>query len=113
MPFFYRTPDLIAYARNEADITTKSDVFQLGLVVAELFTGRNPAKRPVNHLDALELEVLGNIPGGLGGQIATQVSRMLALDPTVRPAASALMDAWQGIFQTAADRAHALDGKVI
>jgi serine/threonine protein kinase len=34
MPFFYRTPDLIAYARNEADITTKSDIFQLGLVLA-------------------------------------------------------------------------------
>jgi serine/threonine protein kinase len=44
MPFFYRTPDLITYARNEGDITTKSDVFQLGLVLAELFTGRNPAE---------------------------------------------------------------------
>jgi serine/threonine protein kinase len=41
MPYYYRTPDLIAYARYESSISTKSDVFQLGLVVAELFTGRN------------------------------------------------------------------------
>jgi hypothetical protein len=41
MPFFYRTPDLISYAKNEADISPKSDVFQLGLVLTELFTSRN------------------------------------------------------------------------
>jgi serine/threonine protein kinase len=42
MPYFYRTPDLIAYGKRESGITTKSDVFQLGLVAIELFTGRNP-----------------------------------------------------------------------
>jgi serine/threonine-protein kinase len=36
MPFFYRTPDLVAYAKNEAPLTVKTDVFQLGLVLAEL-----------------------------------------------------------------------------
>jgi serine/threonine-protein kinase len=46
MPYFYRTPDLIAYAKKESGITTKSDVFQLGLVTSELFTGRNPAVAP-------------------------------------------------------------------
>ena len=30
MPFYYRTPDLVAYAKNEAQLTVKSDVFQLG-----------------------------------------------------------------------------------
>jgi serine/threonine protein kinase len=113
MPFFYRTPDLIAYAKGEADITPKSDVFQLGLVVAELFTGRNPAKRPQNHLDPLELEPIAAIPGGLAGQIETLINRMLTIDPNARPDASAFMDPWQGVFQAAADRAHALEGKVI
>lgn len=45
MPFCYRTPDQVSYARNEAELTVASDIFQLGLVAAELFTGRNPEKR--------------------------------------------------------------------
>jgi len=113
MPFFYRTPDLIAYAKGEADITPKSDVFQLGLVIAELFTGRNPAKRPQNHLDPLELEPIAAIPGGLANQIETLINRMLTLDPVARPDASALLDPWQGVFQAAAERAQALEGKVL
>jgi serine/threonine-protein kinase len=113
MPFYYRTPDLIAYARNESDITTRSDVFQLGLVLTELFTGRNPAKRPDDYLDPLELENIGTIPGGLGGSIATLLHRMLTIDPAQRPDASALLDPWQGVFRSATERAHALDGKVI
>ncbi len=113
MPFFYRTPDLIAYAAGEGDITTKSDVFQLGLVVAELFTGRNPAQKPNQHLDPLILDPLWHVPGGLGAPIATQIKRMLTIDPNARPDAVALLDPWQGIFQTAADRAHELDGRVL
>jgi serine/threonine-protein kinase len=53
MPYYYRTPDLIAYAKGEANITPKSDVFQLGLVAAELFTGWNPANKSENILDDL------------------------------------------------------------
>jgi len=113
MPFFYRTPDLIAYAKGEADITPKSDVFQLGLVVAELFTGRNPAKRPQGYLDPLEMEPLGVIPGGLSGQVAPLINRMLNVDSNSRPDAAALLDPWQGVFQNAAERAHALEGKVL
>jgi serine/threonine protein kinase len=113
MPFFYRTPDLIAYAKGEADITPKSDVFQLGLVIAELFTGRNPAKRPQNHLEPLELEPIAPIPGGLANQIETLIKRMLTLDSVARPDASALLDPWQGVFQAAAERAQALEGKVL
>lgn len=114
MPFFYRTPDLIAYAKNESDLTTtKSDVFQLGLVLTELFTGRNPAKRPDAPLDPLVLEPVGTIPGGMSGSIATLLNRMLILDPAARPDALSLIDGWQGVFNTAIERAHALEGKVI
>jgi serine/threonine protein kinase len=90
MPFLYRTPDLIAYARNDADITVKSDVFQLGLVLAELFTGRNPAKRPRNILDSFQMEMIGNIPGGLSGGIVGLLDRMLKFDPTFRTFESGL-----------------------
>lgn len=71
MPRFYRTPDLISYAKNESGISTKSDVFQLGLVIAELFTGRNPARGPRNNdfLCPLELEDLKFIAGSLGGRL--------------------------------------------
>jgi serine/threonine protein kinase len=113
MPFFYRTPDLIAYAKNEADVTTKSDVFQLGLVLAELFTGRNPAKRTQNHLDPLELEPLGTISGGLSAGISNLINRMLTTDPGNRPEARDLLDPWQGVFGNAVERAHALDGRAI
>lgn len=113
MPFFYRTPDLIAYAKNEAPISPKSDVFQLGLVVAELFTGRNPAKRPAKHLDPLELEPIGHVPGGLGAGIVNLLNRMLEVDSAIRPDALALLDPWQGVFADAVERAHALDGRVM
>jgi len=45
MPLRYRTPDQVAYLKNETPLTTKSDIFQLGLVLPELFTGRNPRRR--------------------------------------------------------------------
>jgi len=110
MPFFYRTPDLIAYARQEADISTKSDVFQLGLVLTELFTGWNPAKRPSNVLDPFEMEPIGNIPGGLSGGIVGLLNKMLIVDVAQRPSASGLLDGWQGVFCEAVARARvALD----
>ncbi len=113
MPFFYPTPDLVAYAKNEKGISTKTDVFQLGLVLAELFTGRNPAKRRDDHLADVELEPLGNIPGGLSGGIATLINRMLTMSENDRPSASQLLGGWQGLFANAVDRAHALDGRAL
>jgi serine/threonine protein kinase len=113
MPYYYRTPDLIAYANNESEITTKSDVFQLGLVIAELFTGRNPAIAPPNDdlLAPLVLEGLKWVPGTLGGSVATLIRRMLIVDPTERESAEHLIDPWQGVFEEAINLAHDLEGK--
>lgn len=112
MPFYYRTPDLIAYARRESGITPKSDVFQLALVLAELFTGWNPARRPVEILDPLVLDPIGSIGGALSGGIVALLNRMLYFDPLTRPAAGQLMDGWQGVLDDAINRAHALQGRV-
>lgn len=42
MPRSYRTPELVAYASSNVPLCFESDIFQLGLVLCELFTGKNP-----------------------------------------------------------------------
>jgi len=112
MPFYYRTPDLIRYARGEAGITTKSDVFQLALVLAELFTGWNPARRPANILDNIELDQINHIGGSLGGSIATLLRRMLELNENDRVSAHDIMGGWQGVLNDIVEKSHELEGRV-
>lgn len=112
MPRFYRTPDLVAYARNEADLTTKSDVFQLGLVLAELFTGFNPLKRSKDRLDPVELEELRQIPGEMGERIADLLREMLVIDPATRKSAMEIFDSWDGVFQEVVGRSLSLEGRL-
>jgi serine/threonine protein kinase len=112
MPFSYRTPDLISYARKESEITPKSDVFQLGLTAAELFTGRNPQLRTNNLLDELIMEPIGHIPGKYGGHISSLIQRMLVLDPNVRERAGELIDGWKGVFENVAQETYNLEGHV-
>ncbi len=38
----YRSPDIVNFINNGTPLSSKSDVFQLGLVLTELFTGKNP-----------------------------------------------------------------------
>ncbi|MEX1039403.1 MAG: serine/threonine-protein kinase [Pirellulaceae bacterium] len=111
MPFRYRTPDQVAYLNNEAPLTSKSDVYQLGLVLAELFTGRNPQKSSTDYTAPIELDPLGSIPGSLAGGIANVINRMLIPDVADRDSASKFLDPWEGIFQNAIKQAHALEGR--
>ena len=115
MPFFYRTPDLIAYARNESAITTKSDIFQLGLVIAELFGGKNPAVPSYqDSLEPLTLNPIGFIPGALGSRIAYLITKqMLVFDTDERKDASYLLYAWQTIFDEAVRKAVDLEGHAL
>jgi hypothetical protein len=109
----YRTPDLVAYAKGEADITTKSDVFQLGLVLTELFTGSNPSVKPNDCLDPVKLYAIGNIPGSQGAGIAKLLKRMLVLDWNVREEIDTFSDPWAGVFWGVAAQAKRLEGKAI
>jgi serine/threonine protein kinase len=113
MPFRYRTPDQVAYLNSQAPLTAKSDVFQLGLVLAELFTGRNPEKRADHPGEPVVLEPLKRIPGALSDNIANIINRMLALEPSSRDPASHLLGPWEGVFRAAVRQAHALEGRAI
>jgi serine/threonine protein kinase len=112
MPARYRTPDLVRYLNGEAKPTPKSDVFQLGLVVAELFTGRNPQRPARRFTDPVELDAIGPIPGAMSAGIASLIKRMLTMDPDARDPAARFIDPWQGVFLSAIERAHALEGRV-
>lgn len=113
MPYNYRTPDLVAYLNNEADVTPKSDVFQLGLVLAELFTGRNPHVSKNNFSEPLELEQLRQFPGSFSRSIMDLITGMLEPNPNHRKSAIDFMIHWDGIFQAAAKQANALEGRAL
>jgi serine/threonine protein kinase len=114
LPHFYRSPDLVSYVREDQPLTPKSDVFQLGLVLAELFTGWNPANRPEGDdpLSPVELDDIGYIPGELSGSIVALLDQMLKMDPDERPTAESVMDGWMSLFGNAANRARSLNGRV-
>jgi serine/threonine protein kinase len=114
MPRNYRTPDLIAYFMQGPPPTDKSDVYQLGLLFAEMFSGSNPQK-PMSANDFTEPIELRNfyIEGGLGKPIKDLVMPMLNPEPASRPSAAELINPWQSLFLEAAKRAHALDGRVV
>jgi serine/threonine-protein kinase len=112
MPFFYRTPDLIAYAKEKRPLSTKSDVFQLGLVTAQAFTGWNPQRKAEAFTDDLTLEPIRYIRGTLGPRIKELIENMLTNDPTTRPSANELIDPWEGIFREVVEQSQRLEGRV-
>ena len=87
MPQLYRTPDLVEYLKGGPSPTTSSDVFQLGLVLAGLFTGRNPEK-PMGRggfLSEIELIPLGDLDHRLWSPVKRALEEMLDLKPASRP----------------------------
>ena len=111
MPRYYRTPDLVSYLKGDSGISTKSDVFQLGLVLARLFTGWNPEKSSKEFTDPVELEPVRRIPSKLGGNVVGLLNRMLEMDPDKRPSAGNLVDGWEGVFRNAVDTSHKLEDR--
>jgi serine/threonine protein kinase len=115
----YRTPDLVKYEREDIDeIPIESDVFQLGLVLIELFTENNwnpqqPTEEPLSdvEIDPQAYEYI-RIPEGMGGGIGNLLSDMITIDHSDRPMASELMDSWMGIFRDAAEMSQDLHGRV-
>jgi serine/threonine protein kinase len=120
MPIFYRTPDLVSYYRNEKTITTASDVYQLGLVLAQLFTGRNPMKLPPRNekgefmFDApIEREEIGWILGDFGPEIKNLIEQMIEEDASKRPKAHQLVDWWEEVFRETVNAHMKVEGRVL
>ncbi|MBD3673581.1 MAG: serine/threonine-protein kinase [Planctomycetaceae bacterium] len=114
MPFYYRTPDLVDYALGKAMPTTKSDLFQVGLVIAELFTGTNP-EQPVSYdemLSEVTLNQIGFVPGASHLMVKDLLAPMLEIAPDDRPEIKESLTAWQGLFRSVAEQVHAIEGKV-
>lgn len=101
----YRTPDLVAYHNGGPKPPPSSDVFQLGLVAAELFTGTNPLL-PDSPDKPLRMQPLADVPGPWAAQIKSLLGQMLILETQQRPSASALLSGWQDLFLTRCEREH-------
>lgn len=112
LPRFYRTPDLVEYCRNKTEITVKSDVFQVGLVLAELFTGENPLKPCDKILSPVELNDLSDFGGDQAATIKNLIEKMLEFDPIKRPCAADIIDRWEGVFRSVIQVCHQLEGFV-
>ncbi|QDV61137.1 serine/threonine-protein kinase [Crateriforma conspicua] len=112
MPYFFRTPDLVRFERAATLLTSKSDVYQLGLVAAMLFTGRNPCIPSNDLLSNVELEPLDHIPGVQWKGIAGLINRMLTFAPESRPSAQDLIDPWREVFWDAAKLTIDVNGRV-
>lgn len=114
-PYYYRTPDIINYEQDEGDLTPKSDVFQLGLVLVELFTGRNPEKTPDPEEDhpPVELEELKFIHGTRGGEVSDLLDQMLIMEPSDRPSAEDLIGEWRKLLEDTTRQELELNGRIL
>lgn len=111
-PYMYPSPELIDYAKGRCQsISGKSDVFQLGLVLAEVFCGQHPIKSRGSTLDPIELEDLQVFQASNAQTIRGLIEAMLELDQAKRPTADELYDGWDGPFSEVITDAQRLEGR--
>jgi serine/threonine protein kinase len=95
----YRTPELVAYHNGGPKPSPASDVFQLGLVAAELFSGTNPLL-PDSAEKPLRVQPVAPIQGPYAEPIRSMLGQMLIQETDQRPSASDLLSRWQELFLT-------------
>lgn len=113
MPKAYRTPELVAYAKSESQICKESDIFQLGLVLCELFTGKNPLKPSDDPLAAIELSP---IPSGSNTFINKSIwiiRQMLRINKAERISLNEAMTRFNFCFEEYAKAREVLEGSAI
>jgi serine/threonine protein kinase len=97
MAIEYRTPELVAQYTDGTRPPPASDVFQFGLVIAELFTGKNPLP-PGSPKKPVELDPLGEVAGPLSERVKFLIGRMLTTETQLRPRADEILRQWQDLL---------------
>ena len=105
---YYPAPEFASKYNGSIDkLTTKANVFQLGLVLTELFTDENPSEGTVLN-DQMEYAGTNEIPDidctdEYNDEIRAALEQMLEENPDRRPAASEIVFDWESIFKQATD----------
>ncbi|MGO9111111.1 MAG: protein kinase domain-containing protein [Thermoguttaceae bacterium] len=99
----YRTPELVEYHVTGKKPPPASDVFQLGLVAAKLFTGKNPL-RPGGPKKPVQLEALADLPGPIGETIKARLQEMIVIETEARLPAHLLLPRWLDLYRTVSRR---------
>jgi serine/threonine protein kinase len=108
----YRSPDLAAYLNGGPSPSFKSDVFQLGLVLTELFTGENVCRESSDGSDPVELNTIPEIHGSQSRLITKILQEMLEPDGHQRPPASKMVDRWQQVLFNAIEKRWELEDRI-
>ena len=84
MPFYYRTPELVAYAKGEDNPSFESDLFQLGLVIAYIFTRQNVLMAAKIIDEPIRVKPFSIHRGKYSGKIKYALNGMLNIDKEKR-----------------------------
>lgn len=100
MPRHYRTPELVAYANGKTSrFYTESDCFQMGLVLAWLFTGVNPLKASEDKLADIDLGAIPLIKEPSGYIIRNTIVSMLEYDYHKRVSPSEALKTFLHVYE--------------
>lgn len=101
MPRGYRTPELVDHLNGNGPLpTTGSDVFQLGLVLGELFSGENPLALCGKLTAPIVLRNMPALPPEISPMLPDLLKAMLRTDPCHRPSAERLLNAMLGLLDS-------------
>jgi|GEM_PF-491591 Serine/threonine protein kinase len=113
MPKYYRTPDLIQFANGERALDLRTDIYQLGLVIAEMFTGENPLEFSESIFAPIKLKPIKEIKGQYGKRVRTTIISMLEHDRNNRPSVKRLLDLFSGIYEDFIKAKIEVDGDIL
>lgn len=112
MPYYFRTPELIEYAKQNMSVGFESDVFQLGLVFSLLYNRTNPIIPSKNILDPIKLTPI-KIPqkGKYGKKIHYVLTNMLKIEKGKRMGLEKAYERFYSIFEQYVQEKKQLDNE--